>query len=168
MKNENAAQEGRQSALAIRLLFFLAGVALGLLFSPNTGRGNRAWIRQKYDSWQASRRRFQHEMIGKTEYEMGRATGLAHNLGTRLGLIREETELSDDVINQRVKTAIGENSRTAQIPRLNIDTYDGIVTIRGHVENEHLKRAAEDVAGSIKGVREVVNKITFGPVTAAE
>lgn len=166
MNNEETNSKSKRT-FSVRLLLLLAGVAIGVLFSPNTGRANRAWIRQKIDSWQAERRRWQRDTAGKTEYEMGRATGFMHNLGARLGIVREDTDLSDDIVNARVQTEMGENSGTAQIPRLNIDTFDGIVTLRGHVENDHLKRSAEDVAKSVKGVREVINKITVGPIAAS-
>lgn len=152
----------------MRLLFLLAGIAIGLLVAPNSGRANRAWIRQKWEGWMADRRRWQRDITGKTDYEMGRATGFAHNLGTRLGLVKEEVDLSDDVINQRVKTEIGENPKTGHIPRLNIDTFEGVVTIRGHADNEHLVRDVEDVAGRVKGVRKIVNKMTSGSMAASE
>lgn len=136
----------RRRFLGLRLLLFLSGLAIGLLFSPNTGRANRAWLRQKTKSLQANLRRLRRDLTGKTDYEMGRIAGFIHTLGERTGIIREEVELSNDITNQRVKTELGENPKTGQIPRLNIDTFEGVVTIRGHVENEQQKWAIEDVA----------------------
>ena len=150
----------------MRILFFLAGLALGLLFAPNSGRANRTWVRQRIDGWRAGMQRRRRDLIGQTDYEIGRATGIAHNLGRRMGLIKKEVDLSDDVVNQRVRTELGESSAAWQIPRLNIDTFDGVVTLRGHVNNEHQCRAIEDVVRKVRGVREIVNKLSFGPVAA--
>lgn len=143
------------------IIVFLFGMAFGMIFSPDSGKANRTRIKQRLDSWRADLRKRETRIIGRTNYEMGRVTGAVHYLGRRLRLIRSEREALDDVVNQRVKTELGENPKTAGIPRLNIDTYEGIVTIRGQVDNEHRARVAENVVRDIEGVREVVNKLHF-------
>jgi len=149
----------RSGLLSFRnILIFLAGVAIGMLFSPDTGRANRAKIRQRFESWEADMRKEEGKIIKKTNYERGRMTGVVHNLGRRLRIIGERESL-DDVVNQRVKTALGEDPKAPDVPRLNIDTYEGIVTLRGVVDTEKQSKQIAEIAEEVTGVNEVKNLI---------
>lgn len=62
-------------------------------------------------------------------------------------------------IEQRIRTAIGEDPRTADMPRVNVEVNDGIAELRGPAPSEEAREAASEIAASVEGVREVRNLI---------
>jgi hypothetical protein len=75
--------------------------------------------------------------------------------GTVEGVGEEQEELE-----QRIRTNIGEDPRTAQMPRVNVEVNDGIAELRGVAPSEDAKLAAGEIAQAVEGVREVRNLIT--------
>jgi hypothetical protein len=63
-------------------------------------------------------------------------------------------------VEQRIRTRIGEDPRTAQMPRVNVEVNDGIAELRGEAPSEEAKLAAGEIAQETEGVREVRNLIT--------
>jgi hypothetical protein len=63
-------------------------------------------------------------------------------------------------LEQRIRTNIGEDPRTAEMPRVNVEVNDGIAELRGTAPSEEAKLAAGDIAQEVEGVREVRNLIT--------
>jgi hypothetical protein len=63
-------------------------------------------------------------------------------------------------IEQRIRTNIGEDPRTTDMPRVNIEVNDGIAELRGTAPSEDAKLAAGEIAQQVEGVREVRNLIT--------
>lgn len=61
---------------------------------------------------------------------------------------------------QRVRTNIGEDPRTAEMPRVNVEVNDGVAELRGTAPSEDAKLAAGEIAQEVDGVREVRNLIT--------
>lgn len=49
---------------------------------------------------------------------------------------------------------------------IDVDTTEGVVTLKGTVENEQQKQQAEQIARDTEGVKRVQNQLTVGPVTA--
>ena len=64
------------------------------------------------------------------------------------------------VLEQRIRTNIGEDPRTAEMPRVNVEVNDGIAELRGTAPSEDAKLAAGEIAQEVEGVREVRNLIT--------
>src|SRR5215217_1945211 len=62
-------------------------------------------------------------------------------------------------IEQRIRTNIGEDPRTAEMPRVNVEVNDGIAELRGTAPSEDAKLAAGEIAQQVEGVREVRNLI---------
>jgi BON domain len=62
-------------------------------------------------------------------------------------------------VEQRIRTRIGEDPRTMDMPRVNVEVNDGIAELRGEAPSEEAKAAAGEIASSIEGVREVRNLI---------
>jgi BON domain len=62
-------------------------------------------------------------------------------------------------IEQRIRTNIGEDPRTAEMPRVNVEVNDGIAELRGVAPSEDAKLAAGEIAQQVEGVREVRNLI---------
>jgi hypothetical protein len=65
-----------------------------------------------------------------------------------------------DELEQRVRTDIGEDPRTAEMPRVNVEVNDGVAELRGVAPSEDAKLAAGEIAQAVEGVREVRNLIT--------
>ena len=64
-----------------------------------------------------------------------------------------------DELEQRIRTQIGEDPRTAEMPRVNVEVNNGIAELRGVAPSEDAKQAAGEIAQGIEGVREVRNLI---------
>ena len=65
-----------------------------------------------------------------------------------------------DELEQRIRTNIGEDPRTAEMPRVNVEVNDGVAELRGVAPSEDAKLAAGEIAQAVEGVREVRNLIT--------
>jgi hypothetical protein len=63
-------------------------------------------------------------------------------------------------LEQRIRTNIGEDPRTAEMPRVNVEVNDGVAELRGTAPSEDAKLAAGEIAQEVEGVREVRNLIT--------
>lgn len=66
---------------------------------------------------------------------------------------------SQEELVQRIRTRIGEDPRTADMPRVNVEVNDGVAEIRGPAPSEEAKQAAGEIAASVEGVTEVRNLI---------
>ncbi len=75
--------------------------------------------------------------------------------GPVAGVGQEQEELE-----QRIRTNIGEDPRTAEMPRVNVEVNDGVAELRGTAPSEDAKLAAGEIAQEVDGVREVRNLIT--------
>ncbi len=77
----------------------------------------------------------------------------------RRGSVEGVGEQQEEV-EQRIRTRIGEDPRTMDMPRVNVQVNDGIAELRGEAPSEEAKAAAGEIASSVEGVREVRNLIT--------
>jgi len=62
-------------------------------------------------------------------------------------------------LEQRIRTHIGEDPRTAEMPRVNVEVNEGIAELRGVAPSEDTRLAAGEIAQQVEGVREVRNLI---------
>lgn len=60
---------------------------------------------------------------------------------------------------QRIRTRIGEDPRTASMPRVNVEVVDGVAELRGPAPSQEAREAAGEIAASVEGVTEVRNLI---------
>jgi hypothetical protein len=81
---------------------------------------------------------------------------------THRGRIGEVPEQQEEVEN-RIRTRVGEDSRTADLPHLNVEVNDGVADLRGEVHSEDERQAVEAIASSVEGVTEVRNLLTVNP-----
>jgi hypothetical protein len=81
---------------------------------------------------------------------------------THRGRIGDVPEQQEEVEN-RIRTRVGEDPRTADLPRLNVEVNDGVADIRGEVHSEEERQAVEEIASSVDGVTEVRNLLTVNP-----
>ena len=80
---------------------------------------------------------------------------IGENHGTVEGVGEQQEELE-----QRIRTNIGEDPRTSELPRVNVEVNDGVAELRGEAPSEVAKLAAGEIAQAVEGVREVRNLIT--------
>jgi hypothetical protein len=76
----------------------------------------------------------------------------------RRGSVEGVGEQQEEV-EQRIRTRIGEDPRTMDMPRVNVEVNDGIAELRGEAPSEEAKAAAGEIASEVEGVREVRNLI---------
>ena len=77
----------------------------------------------------------------------------------RRGSVDGVTEQQEEVEN-RIRTRIGEDERTKDLPKVNVEVNDGVAELRGVAPSDTVKDAAGEVAADTEGVREVRNLIT--------
>ena len=71
-----------------------------------------------------------------------------------------EIPVQHEEIENRIRTRIGEDPRTMDLPHLNVEVNDGVAELRGVAPSEEAKQAAGEIAASVEGVSEVRNLIT--------
>ena len=74
---------------------------------------------------------------------------------------------SDDAIQTEVQSKFYTNDSTRG-QRLDIDADDGVVTLRGAVDNEAIKNRAVELAKGVNGVTQVKDEITVRPADTAQ
>jgi BON domain len=66
-------------------------------------------------------------------------------------------------LEQRIRTRVGEDPRTSDVPRLDVEVDDGVAEIRGEVHSDDEKSAVEEIATGVEGVTEVRNLLAVNP-----
>lgn len=73
---------------------------------------------------------------------------------------RATGEVVDDAaITARVKKDIAQSQGLGQAASINVDTYRGVVSLSGFVDNEQQIRAAAQTARQVPGVSKVVSNL---------
>jgi hyperosmotically inducible protein len=67
--------------------------------------------------------------------------------------------LDDAAITARVKTSIAKTEGIGDAAAINVDTYRGVVSLAGFVDNAQQKRKAEEIAMHVPGVEKVFNNL---------
>ncbi|MGF1471538.1 MAG: BON domain-containing protein [Rubrobacteraceae bacterium] len=80
-------------------------------------------------------------------------------VGTSHEAKKEGVSEDQPEIEQRIRTSIGEDERTRDMPSPNIEVVDGVVELRGEAPSEEAKEAAGEIAAGAEGVSEVRNLI---------
>lgn len=76
-----------------------------------------------------------------------------------------QERVDDVLLTARVKTEMTAEGQVSPT-RVNVDTLDGVVTLKGEVPTQQEKDAAERAARKVEGVRSVENKLVVNPATA--
>jgi len=82
----------------------------------------------------------------------GSGTALGHEQAGTDAVGEEQQEAE-----QRIRTALGEDPRTRDLPRTNVAVTDGVAELRGPASSEEAREAASEIAAGVEGVREVRN-----------
>jgi osmotically-inducible protein OsmY len=73
-------------------------------------------------------------------------------------------ETFDDAsITAKVKTQIARDDGVGQAAAINVDTYRGVVSLAGFVDNSKQADAAVKAARSVEGVKQVKNNLQIKP-----
>ena len=71
-----------------------------------------------------------------------------------------DVPVQHEEVENRIRTRIGEDPRTMDMPHVNVEVNDGLAELRGVAPSEEAKQAAGEIAASVEGVSEVQNHIT--------
>lgn len=142
------------SLLPSRTTLLLTGLAVGILFAPQSGRTTRARIVQKYQRWMNEIGRWFDRMARLAQYQGSRFQSVAQEGKERLKT--SEAFVDDEELPQRIKSELG---RFFNISDLNVSCRDGIVTLHGGVGNDQEKQNMVELAKRVKGVRDVVSML---------
>lgn len=89
---------------------------------------------------------------------------VANNLQIRAGQHTAGNVVDDSAITTKVKTALIADSRTKAY-KVDVKTYNGVVSLGGFVASDAEKKAAESLARDVAGVVKVENGIVVGKST---
>ena len=76
------------------------------------------------------------------------------------GVCLAKTQVNDDTISNDVRIKLASDT-LVNGGGLQVDVNQGVVTLSGSVERPQQKDRAEKVAKKVKGVKQVINKITL-------
>jgi len=133
--------------------FALAGLAVGTLIGRSGRNGSAS------DTWGGGTHQ-RPEDANRTGAERSYSdTSSGPLIGEqRRGGVEGVPEQQEEV-EQRIRTRIGEDPRTMDMPRVNVEVNEGVAELRGQAPSEEAKAAAGEIASSVEGVREVRNLI---------
>jgi hypothetical protein len=136
----------------LRLLRFAAlGAALVYFFDPQNGRRRRALARDRIPAFFRAKAR-QPGRLGRI------AKSQAFGVKQRVKHRKEEgkPQPDDATLAHKVETEI---FRDAEVPKgqINVNAENGVVVLRGEVEQDQLIRDLEKKTRKVQGVREVEN-----------
>lgn len=164
-------------------LFAFAGFAVGALIA-RSGKDDASSTSSSYTGTTGSHAPDAGSPAGQRGQTWGSGTTLGTAGGGAAGQTGAEREYSDpasgpligeesrgsvegvgerqEEVEQRIRTAIGEDPRTKDMPRVNVEVTDGIAELRGPAPSEEARQAASEIAANAEGVREVRNLIVVG------
>lgn len=137
----------------------LVGAVIGILMAPSSGRRNRALLRDKIAKGAHIAGDLGGAASGKAHDLSNRVEGVAHKVADKVNAkVNGDSDDDDDVtIADRVRTAFGRLDAAQGLERINIDSCDGVVTLRGPIVSEETQVALVAAAQKVAGVREVIS-----------
>jgi osmotically-inducible protein OsmY len=136
----------------LRTLRFAAlGAALVYFFDPQNGRRRRAQARERIPAFFRGKARHA-ERLGRTA--QSQAYGVTQKVKHRKE--EDKPQPDDATLAHKVETEI---FRDAEVPKgqINVNAENGVVVLRGEVEQSELIRDLEQKTRKVQGVREVEN-----------
>ena len=136
----------------LRTLRFAAlGAALVYFFDPQNGRRRRAQAKDRIPAFFRGKARHA-ERLGRTA--QSQAYGVTQKVKHRKE--EDKPQPDDATLAHKVETEI---FRNAEVPKgqINVNAENGVVVLRGEVEQSELIRDLEQKTRKVQGVREVEN-----------
>lgn len=130
---------------------FAAGAAAMYFSDEHSGRRRRALVRDRLAHWRnVVRRELPRRVNKRRRFVEGVARGVQHNMGE---IVQPHHVVpDDDTLVARVRS---EALRDGLAGRVNVDAYEGCVTLRGELQSHAVIQRLIDRAGNVDGVREV-------------
>jgi hyperosmotically inducible protein len=66
---------------------------------------------------------------------------------------------SNAALTTKVKTALAKDSGFKTLAKIDVDSNEGVVTLKGRVESADAKKKAEQIAKQVDGVKSVKNQL---------
>lgn len=129
------------------------GTVAGVLLAPARGSRSRALVRDKISKGAHKIEDLGAEVVRKTHDLSNRAEGVVHAVSEKLHPTPDDAD--DVTIADRVRTELGRLENLTGTERLNIDSYEGLVTLRGPVPDMPTLDAIIATTRKVEGVREV-------------
>lgn len=180
-----SAQQSRKSRYFKYGLFLLIGLAIGAAIARSRKNGGASGESSSYTGTTGQHSPDAGSPAGQRGETWGSGTptgtaggGASQEANNRTGAERDYSDPSSgpligeqhgavegvgeeqEELEQRIRTNIGEDPRTAEMPRVNVEVNDGVAELRGTAPSEDAKLAAGEIAQEVEGVREVRNLIT--------
>lgn len=71
--------------------------------------------------------------------------------------------VDDATLTARVKTELAKTEGLGEAISINVDTYRGVVSLSGFVDNDQARQSAVNAARRVEGVSEVRNNLQIKP-----
>ena len=75
----------------------------------------------------------------------------------------EGTQIDDETLEERVKSAIYKDQQIKSEARISITSYSGRILLTGQVPNDNLREIATSLAKGVQNVNDVYNEVRVGP-----
>jgi hyperosmotically inducible protein len=72
---------------------------------------------------------------------------------------RVSSTAASAALTTKVKTALASDAGMKTMTNINVDSEDGVVTLKGKVDSAELKKKAEAIAKKVEGVKRVKNEL---------
>lgn len=136
------------------LLGLAVGALVALLFAPTSGRRSRAAIKDRLGKVTSGAADASKGTADKVVDIAHRVEGIAHKVETKL---LADAEADDDsIVSDRVRSALGHLEAAKTIERINVDSSNGVVTLRGPVVDQATQDTIVAAVKAIPGVKDVV------------
>jgi hyperosmotically inducible protein len=66
---------------------------------------------------------------------------------------------SNAALTTKVKSALASDAGAKTLAKINVDSDNGVVTLKGKVDSAELKKKAEEIAKKVDGVKSVKNQL---------
>ena len=70
------------------------------------------------------------------------------------------TTASNTTLTGKVKSALASDAGAKTMTNINVDSNNGVVTLKGKVDSADMKKKAGDIAKKVEGVKSVKNQLT--------
>jgi len=139
----------------------LIGAVLGVLLAPSTGRRSRALIKDKLARGSGAVSDLGESVASRAEDLSQRAKGAAHEMVAKHSGEGMDEAADDVTIADRVRSELGRLEKQFGVERINVDSCDGVVTLRGPVHEAGAAEVLVAAAQKVPGVREVRNELAI-------
>ena len=136
----------------LRKLALLGGAYAGwkYLFDPQEGEGRRARLQEQLSGLAGGAAGQRAKYAARETYGSVRSAASA--------IAPDRTSASDETLKEKIESEV---LRRDEWPKgqLNVDVVDGLVTLRGELDNEDLRTELEQQVRKVSGVIEVENLV---------